>query len=74
MQAYVFVECDGDPEEAVRDLRKIDGVKRADGLYGALEVVAIIEAPDLVSLDKVIGRIQEVDNVAFTDTRIARDI
>ena len=74
MQAYVFVECDGDPAEIVRDLRKIGGVKRVDGLYGALEVVAIIEAPDLASLDEVIVSIQEVDSVAFTDTRIVRDI
>ena len=74
MEAYVFVECDEDPAEVVRSLRDLSGVKRADGLFGALEVMALIEAPDLAALDGVIADIQDVDGVEFTDTRIIRDI
>jgi len=74
MEAYVFVECDGDPTEVVRSLRDLPGVKRADGLFGALEVMAIIEAPDLAALDQVIIDVQGVAGVEFTDTRIIRDI
>jgi len=74
MEAYVFVECDGDPTEVVRSLRDLGGVKRADGLFGALEVMAIIEAPDLAALDQVIIDVQGVAGVEFTDTRIIRDI
>jgi len=74
MEAYVFVECDDDPTEVVRSLRDLPGVKRADGLFGALEVVALIEAPDLAALDQVIVDIQDVAGVEFTDTRIIRDI
>jgi len=74
MEAYVFVECEGDPTEVVRSLRDLPGVKRADGLFGALEVVALIEAPDLAALDQVIIDIQGVAGVEFTDSRIIRDI
>jgi len=49
-------------------------VKRADGLFGAIEVIALIEAPDLAALDQVIMDIQDIDGVEFTDTRIIRDI
>jgi len=74
MEAYLFIECDGDPTEVVRSLRDLDGVKRADGLFGAIEVIALIEAPDLAALDQVIMEVQEVPEVEFTDTRIIRDI
>lgn len=74
MEAYVFIECDGDPTEVVHSLRYLSGVKRADGLFGAIEVIALIEAPDLAALDQVIIDIQDVDGVEFTDTRIIRDI
>jgi len=74
MEAYVFVECDGDPTEVVRSLRDLMGVKKADGLFGTIEVIALIEAPDLAALDQVIMDIQDVDGVDFTDTRIVRDI
>lgn len=74
MEAYVFVECDGDPTEVVRSLRDLGGVKRVDGLFGAIEVIALIEAPDLAALDQVIIDIQGVAEVEFTDTRIIRDI
>jgi len=74
MEAYVFVECDDDPAEVVRSLRDLAGVKRADGLFGATEVMALIEAPDLAALDQVIIDIRDVDGVEFTDTRIIRDI
>jgi len=74
MEAYVFVECDDDPTEVVRSLRDLPGVKRADGLFGALEVMALIEAPDLAALDQVIIDIQGVAGVEFTDSRIIRDI
>jgi len=74
MEAYVFVECDEDPAEVVRGLRDLSAVKRADGLFGALEVIALIEAPDLAALDEVIADIQDVDGVEFTDTRIIRDL
>jgi len=74
MEAYVFVECNDDPTEVVRNLRDLMGVKRADGLFGAIEVIALIEAPDLAALDQVIMDIQDIDGVEFTDTRIIRDI
>ncbi len=74
VQAYVFVECDEDPAAVVADLGGIGGVSRADGLYGTLEVIALIEAEDLGGLDGVIAAIQETDGVEFTDTRIVRDL
>lgn len=74
MEAYVFIECDDDPTEVVRSLRDLGGVKRADGLFGAIEVLAIIEGPDLAALDQVIMDIQDIPGVEFTDTRIIRDI
>ncbi len=74
MEAYVFAECNDDPTEVVRSLRDLVAVKRADGLFGAIEVIALIEAPDLAALDQVIMDIQDIDGVEFTDTRIIRDI
>ncbi|MFQ5946420.1 MAG: hypothetical protein ACE5NC_09270 [Anaerolineae bacterium] len=74
VEAYVFVECDEDPAALAADLRGIGGVSRADGLYGTLEVVALIEADDLKGLDGVIAAILDTDGVEFTDTRIVRDL
>ncbi len=74
VSAYVFIDCTEDPDEVVSALQEIEGVVRADGLFGSLEVVAIIEAPDLAGLDLVIEAIREIPEVEFTDTHIVRDI
>lgn len=74
MEAYVFIECDDDPTEVVRSLRDLMAVKKADGLFGGLEIIALIEAPDLAALDQVIIDIRDIAGVEFTDTRLVRDI
>ena len=71
--AYVFVDTENPgPKRVVREIRKLEGVVRADALLGTPDVIAIVEGEDLAEMDSVIDRIAELPGVLDTDSKVAR--
>jgi DNA-binding Lrp family transcriptional regulator len=70
---YVFVDRENPgPKRAVREIRKLDGVVRADALLGTPDVIVIVEGDDLAEMDSVIDRIAELPGVIDTESKVAR--
>jgi hypothetical protein len=75
IQAYVFVSTTNPgPRAACLAIRRLDGVVRADALFGGPLVVAVVEASDLRALDAVIDRIIDLAMVTDTETHVVRDL
>jgi hypothetical protein len=71
--AYVFVDTENPgPKRVVRQIRKLDGVLRADALFGTPDIVAIVEGGDIAEMDAVIDRIAELPGVLDTESKVAR--
>jgi DNA-binding Lrp family transcriptional regulator len=71
--AYVFITTTNPgPRKAVQAIRKIAGVVKADALFGAPDVIAIVEGSDLHEMDAVIDAIVELPEVVATETKVAR--
>lgn len=60
MRAYILMILKS-PEEIgiVDELRKIDGVKYADVVYGGYDVVTVIEAPGVSDIGRVIDKLRK---------------
>jgi Lrp/AsnC ligand binding domain len=72
-QAYVFVDTENPgPKRVVKEIRKLEGVVRADALLGTPDIVAIVEGDDIASMDAVIDRIAALDGVLDTESKVAR--
>jgi len=72
MKAYVFINvAPGKSTEVVGELRAIKGVKSADTCWGLPDIIALVEASDLKTLQEfVLDKIQRVASVNQTDTHI----
>jgi DNA-binding Lrp family transcriptional regulator len=71
--AYVFVDTENPgPKRIVREIRALEGVVRADALFGTPDTAVIVEGGDLAEMDAVIDRIAELPGVLDTDSRVAR--
>jgi phosphohistidine swiveling domain-containing protein len=68
--AYVFITTK-QPRRVVQAVRKIQGVVKADGLFGMPDAIAIVEGRDIASMDAVIDRITEVPDIVGTDSKVA---
>jgi len=69
--AYVFIAT-SQPKKVVQTLRQIEGVVRADALFGTPDAIAIVEGQDIASMDAVIDKIVATQGVAGTDSKVAR--
>lgn len=69
--AYVFITT-RQPRKVVQAVRQIEGVVKADGLFGSPDAIAIVEGEDITSMDAVIDRIVEVPDIDGTDSKVAR--
>jgi hypothetical protein len=69
--AYVFITT-RQPRRVVQAIRKIQGVAKADALFGTPDAIAIVEGTDIASMDAVIDRIAELPDVTGTDSKVAR--
>jgi hypothetical protein len=75
IEAYVFITTTNPgPRAACKAIRKLDGILRADALFGGPPVVAIVTAQDLTALDRVVDAIIELPMVTDTETHVVRDI
>jgi DNA-binding Lrp family transcriptional regulator len=73
VQAYVFIDTQNPgPKRIVAEVRKIPGVIRADALFGAPDVIAIVEGNDVAEMDAVIDQIAELPGVHDTDSKVIR--
>lgn len=71
--AYVFVDTENPgPKRVVREIRKLEGVVRADALLGTPDIVAIVEGEDIAAMDAVIDSIAELPGVLDTESKVAR--
>jgi len=74
VKAFVIIECGRDPSYVVQELRELEGVKTAHALFGPMDAIAFIEAPDLESLDEIVTMMYTVEGVTYTDTRVTRPV
>jgi hypothetical protein len=69
--AYVFIRTQ-QPRKVVQSVRQIQGVVKADGLFGTPDAIAIVEGENIATMDAVIDRIVEVSGVLSTESKVAR--
>jgi hypothetical protein len=69
--AYIFITTN-QPRKVVQAIRKLEGVIKADALFGMPDAIAIVEGDDIASMDAVIDKIVKVKGVQGTDSKIAR--
>jgi hypothetical protein len=69
--ACVFVTTRG-PRKVVQSIRRIQGVVKADALFGNPDVIALVEGGDIATMDAVIDKIALVPKVLGTDSKVAR--
>jgi phosphohistidine swiveling domain-containing protein len=69
--AYVFITT-RQPRKVVQTMRKIQGVVKADALFGTPDAIAIVEGDDIAKMDAVIDAIVEVPDIVATDSKVAR--
>jgi Lrp/AsnC ligand binding domain len=75
VQAYVFVSTTNPgPRAACLAIRRLNGVVRADALFGGPPVIAIVEGDDLGALDSVVDHIVDLPMVTDTQTHVVRDV
>lgn len=71
ISAYVFITSKH-PRKVVQALRRIPGVVRADALFGTPDAIAVVEGHDIATMDAVIDRIVELQEVLGTDSKVTR--
>ena len=58
--------------EALKALKKVEGVKEAEMVYGLYDIVVEVEGDSISNLKRIITeRIRLIDNVATTTTMMA---
>lgn len=72
IMAYVFISTKpGTSEDVAESLRGRDGVMRADSVYGRFDVIALVQAQNLKTLDEMVYKtIGSNPNVIHTETAI----
>ncbi len=75
ISAYVFIECTaGAAREVAKEVREIQGVKRANSTTGPYDVIVLVEAPDINVLgDFIVTKIQGLPGVLRTQTNVIVD-
>jgi hypothetical protein len=69
--AYVFITTRY-PKRTLSRIRKLHGVIHADALFGNPDIIAIVSGSDIQSMDSVIDRIAEFEEIEHTDSKVAR--
>ena len=72
-RAFILIETQvGKTRDVVAALRSLPGVPSADIITGDFDIIALVEAADMVSLaDLVTGRVQSIPGVTRTITCVA---
>ncbi len=69
-KAYVLINCDLGAEETVMSqLKEIDLVREAHGVFGAYDIVGVVEADTVESLrDIITWKIRKIEKIRSTLT------
>jgi len=74
MKAYIFIRLTSfyreDMKKAIDQIRKVNGVVSADGVFGNIDIIAIAEFKTFEEIKKIIEDIYATGMVRDTDTRI----
>jgi DNA-binding Lrp family transcriptional regulator len=73
MKAYLLIETrPGTSEDVVKAIKmRFENVLHADSVYGRHDVIVVLEAPDLESLNDLVYKVIEKDpNIIHTETAI----
>ena len=72
-RAYILIETQvGKSREAAEALRSLHGVPSVDIITGAVDIIALVEAPDMISMaDLVTGQVQSIPGVTRTISCVA---
>ena len=73
MKAYLLIDTrPGTSEDVVKGIKmRFENVLHVDSVYGTHDVVAVLEAPDLESLNDFVYKVIERDpNIVHTETAI----
>jgi DNA-binding Lrp family transcriptional regulator len=75
IRAYVFIECTLGKATHVADaMGKLSGVKMAHAVTGSYDVIAFVEAKDVIALGEFISaRVHRLAGVVKTTTNVVVD-
>jgi DNA-binding Lrp family transcriptional regulator len=74
VRVYVFINTKpGASEEVIKRIKsRVKEVVQADSIYGRFDAVAIIETPNLESVNEILYKVIEKDpNIVHTETSLA---
>ena len=69
-EAYILINCEiGSEEEIIAALKNIDSIKEVHGTFGAYDILAMIESPQVEDLRETITwKIRKIDKIRSTLT------
>ena len=69
-EAYILINCEiGAEEQVITALKTIDGIKEVHGTFGAYDILAKIESPQVEDLRETITwKIRKIDKIRSTLT------
>ncbi|NWJ22082.1 Lrp/AsnC ligand binding domain-containing protein [Marine Group I thaumarchaeote] len=69
-EAFILINCEiGSEEEVITALKNIDSVKEVHGTFGAYDILAKIESPQVEDLRETITwKIRKIDKIRSTLT------
>ena len=69
-EAYILINCEiGSEEQVINALKNIDSVKEVHGTFGAYDILAKIESPQVEDLRETITwKIRNIDKIRSTLT------
>ena len=69
-EAYILINCEiGSEEEVIISLKNIDSIKEVHGTFGAYDILAKIESPQVEDLRETITwKIRKIDKIRSTLT------
>lgn len=72
-RAFILIETAvGKTREVVDALKRVDGIKSVDVVAGPYDIIAVIEAPDVVAIgDTVTGKMHTIPGIQRTISCLA---